>query len=98
MNTLPGAVGAPRGEGVADRLPRREVVRQGPPLAPRACDVQDRVHDVLEVVGAWPTGRTVAAVTTGDQVVNVLPLQFAQITGIRLPCAHAERVHATPEY
>src|SRR6185312_3919501 len=49
--------GVPPGvEVVRDRPPGREVVRQGPPLAPGPGQVEDRVHDVLAVVGPGPAG------------------------------------------
>src|SRR5215218_3968545 len=57
VQLVPGPGVAPRVEVVADRLPRREVVRQVPPLAPGPGQVEDRIDDVLAVVGARPPGE-----------------------------------------
>lgn len=48
--SLPGPVVAPVPEVVLDRRPGREIVGHHPPLATRAQDVEDAVHDLPKIV------------------------------------------------
>src|SRR5207245_911331 len=86
----------PRVEVVADGLPRREVVRQAPPLAPGPGQVEDRIDDVLAVVDPGPTGSPRRPVAVREEVVDVGPLEVRQVTRVGLPCAHAKRINSTP--
>ena len=88
--------GVPPGvEVVRHRLPRREVVRQAPPLAPGPRQVEDGIDDVLAVVGPLPPGPGLGL---WEQVADVMPLKGGQVTRVRLPCAHARRVNSTPAH
>jgi hypothetical protein len=62
---LPDPGVTPGIEVVADGLPRREVVRQTPPLAPGSSQIEDRIDDILAVVSAGPAGRAGRSITTG---------------------------------
>src|ERR1700741_4935635 len=50
MQGLGGAVGFPLGVVVIDRLVRREVVRQVLPCDPGPAHIQDRVHDLPQII------------------------------------------------
>src|SRR3712207_9496553 len=55
VHPLPGAVQAPGAEVMVDGIPRREVVRQQPPGAAAAVDVEDGVQ---AFEGGWHTGTS----------------------------------------
>src|SRR5438552_1123375 len=96
VQLLPDPGVPPRVEVVADGLPRREVVRQAPPLAPGPGQVEDRIDDVLAVVDPGPTGSPRRPVAVREEVVDVGPLEVRQVTRVGLPCAHAKRINSTP--
>src|SRR5579872_1493119 len=93
VQLLPDPGVPPSIEVVRHRLPGREIVGHGTPLTSGSSQVENRIHDIFAVVGAWSSGRTGRAITTGKQVVNVLPLDFGQIARVGLPCSHARTVH-----
>jgi site-specific DNA recombinase len=76
---LPGAVGLPLGEVVIHRALGRQVVREHVPLAPRACEVEDRVEDLPHVDFPRPSYPV-----DGDQRLDDRPLIVAQIGGVGL--------------
>jgi hypothetical protein len=90
--------GVPPGvEVVRHGLPRRVVVRQHPPGAPAAGQVEDGVHDVPEWVGPLASAAARWAVRAGEQVGDVGPLEVGQVTRVTHPCGrHAERLNSTP--
>lgn len=94
MDPFPGAIVTPRGEVVADRLPRREVVREHPPSAATASQIEARVDDFPERIRAGPTG---GPIPLRELVLNVIPLEVGEITRVAHPCGgvHAQRVTTT---
>src|SRR5438105_4783899 len=92
VDSLPHTAVAPRIEVVRYRLPRREVVRQHPPGAAAAGQVEHRIDDLAHRIGTRASGL---AAPLGKQVFDVRPLGIREITGITLPCIHAQRVTET---
>src|SRR5262245_20988279 len=97
VELLPDALVAPGVEVVRHRLPRGEVVRQHPPGGPGAGQVEDRVDDVLAVVGPGPAGPPRGPLAAREQVGDVGPLEVGQVTRVSLPCGgHPDRVIEHP--
>lgn len=86
------AVPLPLGEVAIDRLMGREVVREVGPLAACAVDVQDRVHDLAQVVpGRAPEVQSAAAefeAPRGQHRLDESPAGIEQITRIRGTAGH----------
>ena len=80
------AVITPGGEVPVYRRPGREAVRQVPPGAPGAVQVQDRLHDHPQRPDTRPAppSRLVSGQIRGDD----LPLAIGQVTGIAAGPAH----------
>ena len=71
-------------------------MREHPPTAAAAGEIEDGVDDLAQGIRAGPPGAAVAA---REQVLDVIPLQVGQVAGIALAgeCgAHNERVTAWP--
>src|SRR5262249_23587308 len=88
MDLLPEALIAPGVEVVRDGLPRGEVVGQHPPGTAGAGEVEDGVDDLLARVSAVPSGPAGGLPLRGKEVLDVVPLQVGQITGVSLSRAH----------
>ena len=82
VDPVPGAVGLPPPEVGVHRLPRRIVVRHGPPRAPGAEQVEHRVGQVAVVVLPRPAAR----LRSREQVLDVVPLEVLQVGRVWLPC------------
>ena len=80
MQPLPGAVPAPRGEVVVDRLVRWEVVRQRPPGPASTQVVQDAVENLAHIHRARPP----TGLGWGDQRLQDRPLRVREVTRVRL--------------
>lgn len=82
----------PPGEVAVDTLVRREVVREVGPLAAGAVHVQDRVHDLAQVVPRRPAevqGPAAALAASGGQHrLDQLPAGVGQVTRIRTAVRH----------
>lgn len=82
----------PLREVAVDRRPGREVVRQVAPLHPRAVHVEDRVHDLAQVVFGRPAevqGPAAALEAPGRKDrLDQLPAGIGQITRIRTSLTH----------
>src|SRR3974377_796580 len=83
VDLLPDAVVPPGVEGVGDGLPRREVMGQHAPGATAPRQVEHRIDDLPQRVGARATHLAIAL---GEQVLDIVPLEVGQVTGIALPC------------
>src|SRR5579875_691617 len=83
MDPLPDTLVTPGVEEVGDNLPRGKVVEQHAPgtVAPR--QVEYRIDDLAHRVSAW---LAPAAVALGEQLLEVVPLEVHQVTGISFPC------------
>lgn len=79
MDPLPDPGIAPGVEVVGDRLPGGKVMRQHPPGAAATGHGHEGVDDLAEGVCPGPTGR---AIPSGEEVLNVLPLEIGQVAGI----------------
>jgi hypothetical protein len=90
QDALGGAGLLPAAEQAVDRLPGREVRRQGAPLDAVVQDVQDRVHDLSSAVllRASPSGPRPGRV--GQERVEDRPLGVGQIG--RITAAAARRL------
>src|SRR5579875_2484926 len=97
MDLLPDALVPPGVEVVGDGFPRWEVVGQHAPGAAATSQVQYGVDDLPQRVGA---GSADAAITLGEQVFDVVPLEVRQVTGVSLPCngihAQKDNIDCTP--
>jgi len=78
MDALPCAVQAPGAEIAVHRLPRRQVVWQGSPLASRTQHIQDRIHNLAPLV----RGRPTTALDFWDQRIEHLPCFITQVTWV----------------
>jgi hypothetical protein len=83
----------PPGEVAVDTLMRREIVREVGPLAAGAVHVQDRIHDLAQVMpgrSAEVQGPAAALETPGGQHrLDQLPTGIGQVTRIRTTVRHA---------
>ena len=90
------AVGLPLGEVAVDRVPVREVMRQVAPLHPGPVHVQDRVHDLAQVVLGRPAevqGAAASFEAPGRQDrLDQLPAGIGQITRICATVGHDTEV------
>ncbi len=86
------ALVCPCGEVAVDRVPVWEVVREVAPLESGVVHVQDRVHDVAQVVLGWPADQGPAAAVEapgGKDRIDQLPAGIGQITRISASPRHA---------
>jgi hypothetical protein len=56
VNPLPGPIPTPQAEVVRDGLPWRKLVRQQPPRAAAADDVDNAIEDLAQRMKPWATG------------------------------------------
>ena len=78
MDAIPIAIALPLPEDVVDRAPRRKVLRQVTPLAPRAQKVEQAVQGLANVRRA----RSSAAPRRRYQRRDLRPFGIAQVRGI----------------
>jgi hypothetical protein len=89
VDRLVGAVVAPQREVVVRRRLRRQIVRQIRPLTPGPVLVEDRIHDLPQLVTAlMPRHRRVLRLPRRQERPDDLPLLIGEITRIRLALAH----------
>lgn len=96
VERLGRAVGFPLGVVVVHGLAGRKVVRQVLPRDPRPADIQDRIHDLAELVlaGGDP-GATPGCAPRGQRWLDQRPLGVGQITRIRTAGTH-QLIKLTP--
>ena len=80
MNGVPRALGGPRARPAVGHPPRRQVVRNHPPLAAGAQYVEDRVQH--EPVSIHPRPTTFAQVTNREQRLDHQPHLIGEAGGI----------------
>ncbi len=85
LNAGPGAVQPPGAKIGVDRLPRRKVMGQEAPLAPRAQDIEDRVDNLSPPVLSW----TPAAVDGRNQWFDDGPFFVREIRGVIRSVVHS---------
>jgi hypothetical protein len=91
VDRLGGAVGLPPGVVVIHGLARREVVRQVPPGDPGPVHVQDRVHDLAQVMdrrGKAQAGLGAGGPPGGQDRLDQRPPGIGQVTTICTPASH----------
>jgi hypothetical protein len=81
VNFLPGAIDSEKAAIVVDRAPGRQVVRQQPPGAARAVEVQNAVDHLAHVHLAVPA----AWFLRGDMRFDQQPLFIREIAGVWIP-------------
>src|SRR5919106_755964 len=85
MDTLPGTVQAPVPKVGIHRLPRRQIMRQHPPLTPAAHHIQDRINNLTATMFRW----TATSLHRWDNRFQALPFFISQVCWIPLPLLHA---------
>ncbi len=75
MDPVPDALPLPAAEIIVDRLPRRQIVRQQPPAATGAQEVEDRVDELPR----RRLARTASRLGLRDHRLDQRPLTIAQI-------------------
>ena len=84
IDFLPEPVLAPLGKVVVAQPPRRQVMRQEPPRAPAAHDVEDGIDDQSPVVTRWPSKLW----RHRQQRAQERPFNISKITRIRFLVRH----------
>src|SRR5262252_6818273 len=75
INPTPDPLIPPSVEVVLDRRARRKILRQRPPLTPRRCDIEDRVHDGPQINKA----RATEPLPSRHQARNQRPLRVRHV-------------------
>jgi hypothetical protein len=70
-------------------------VREHPPGAAAAGEVEDRVDDFAGRVLAGPAA--LGAIAFGEPEGDIVPLEVGEVAGIARPCVHAESVAEVPK-
>src|SRR5262245_20179475 len=96
VDLLEEALVPPGVEVVADQAPGREVVRQHPPGAARAGQVEQGVDDLPAGVGAASSGLAGGPPLRREEVLDVLPLHVGQVARVTLSGAHTPIVGTAP--
>src|SRR5262249_25963932 len=97
VDLLEDALIPPGVEVVTDELPGRGVVRQHPPGTAAAGQVAHGVDDLPPGVGAAASGLAFGPPLRREQVLDVVPLDVGQITGVSLWCPYIQR-RGHPKY
>jgi hypothetical protein len=88
VDLLPEALIPPGVEVVGDGLPGGEIMWEHPPGTARAGEIEDGVDDLLAWVSAVSSGPAGGLPLRREQVLDIVPLEVGQITGVSLSGAH----------
>src|SRR5690606_19245197 len=91
MDTLPRAVLLPEAEVMKGNAIRRQIVRQGPPRAAIARDVEDRIEDFAATV----LGRTPTGLGLGHPRLDASPLFVREVGRVWHPFHATQFNHST---